>query len=58
MPRPDKPNWPTMHVNMIFITNAALVLVLPTSVNYLPLMPHAGKPILTTYLPNAFAKIQ
>ena len=57
MPRPDKPNWPTMHVNMIFITNA-LVLVLPTSVNYFPLRPHIGKPILTTYLPNAFAKIQ
>ena len=57
MPRPGKPNWPTMHVNMIFITNA-LVLVLPTSVNYLSLMPHVDKPILTTYLPNAFAKIQ
>ena len=57
MPRPDKPNWPTMHVNMIFITNT-LVLVPPTSVNYLPLMPHVDKPILTTYLPNAFAKIQ
>ena len=57
MPRPDKPNWPTMHVSMIFITNE-MVLVLPTSVDYLPLMPHVGKPILTTYLPNAFAKIQ
>ena len=57
MPRPDKPNWPTMHVSMIFITNE-MVLVLPTSVDYLPLMPHIGKPILTTYLPNAFAKIQ
>ena len=57
MPRPNKPNWPMMHVNMIFITNA-LVLLLPTSVNYLPLMPQVDKPILTTYLPNAFAKIQ
>ena len=57
MPRPDKPNWPTMHVNKIFIINE-MVLVLPTSVDYLPLMSHVGKPILTTYLPNAFAKIQ
>ena len=57
MPRPNKPNWPMMHVNMIFITNA-LVLLLPTSVNYLPLMPHIDKPILTTYLSNSFAKIQ
>ena len=57
MPRPDKPNWPTMHVNMIFITNA-LVLVLSTFVNYLPPMSHVGKPILTTYLSDAFGKIQ
>ena len=57
MPRPDKPNWSTMHVNMIFIINE-MVLVLPTSVDYLPLVPHVGKPILTTYLSNAFAKIQ
>ena len=57
MPRPDKPNWPTMHVNKIFIINE-MVLVLPTSVNYLPLMPHVVKPILITYLPNAFVKIQ
>ena len=57
MPRPDKPNWPTMHVNKIFIINE-MVLVLPTSVNYLPLMPHVDKPILITYLPNAFVKIQ
>ena len=57
MPRPDKPNWPTMHVNKIFIINE-MVLVLPTSVNYLPLMPHVDKPILITYLPNAFVKTQ
>ena len=57
MPRPDKPNWPTMHVNRIFIINE-MVLVLPTSVDYLPLMPHVNKPILTTYLPNAFVNIQ
>ena len=28
------------------------------TVKYLPLMPHVGKPILTTYLPNACVKIQ
>ena len=33
MPRPDKPNWPTMHVIMMFITNA-VELVLPTSINF------------------------
>ena len=33
MPRPDKPNWPTMNEFMMFITNA-VELVLPTSINF------------------------
>ena len=33
MSRPDKPNWSTMHVFMMFITNE-VELVLSTSINF------------------------